>query len=133
MVQLPSNLRNNCAHVSKGYLLATEATGLYLQSCTDVRVLVGDICDGAIVRAGSALPSVCMGCTIYCPSCWKVRFLLKHMQSSPAPLQVCPESICLAENRPPFLSQGSLASSFLEVLVNGARPMEIVASPEERF
>ena len=59
--------------------------------------------------------------------------MLEHKQSSPAPRQVCPESICLAENRPPFLSQGFLASSFLEALVSGARPMEIMASPGERF
>ena len=55
------------------------------------------------------------------------------MRSSPAPGQVCPESICLAENRPPPLFRGFLASSFLEALVSGARPMEIVASPEERL
>ena len=29
--------------------------------------------------------------------------------------------------------RGSLASSFLEALVSGARPMEIVASPKERL
>ena len=30
---------------------------------------VDDVREGVIVRAGSALPSVCMGCTIYCLSC----------------------------------------------------------------
>ena len=55
------------------------------------------------------------------------------MRSSPTPGQVCPESICLAETPPPPLSRGSLASSFLEALVSGARPMEMVASPEERL
>ena len=39
----------------------------------------------------------------------------------------------LADTRPPFPSQGSLASSFLEALVNGARPMEIMASPGKRL
>ena len=39
----------------------------------------------------------------------------------------------LGRKPPPPLSQGSLASSFLEALVSGARPMEIVASPEERL
>ena len=34
---------------------------------------------------------------------------------------------------PPPLSHGSLASSFLEALVSSAKPMEIVASPEERL
>ena len=30
---------------------------------------VDDVREGVIVRAGSALSSVCMGCTIYCLSC----------------------------------------------------------------
>ena len=33
----------------------------------------------------------------------------------------------------PFPSRGFLASSFLEALLNGARPMEIMASPGKRL
>ena len=43
------------------------------------------------------------------------------------------ESKAWLENRPPFPSRGSLPSSFLEALVNGARPMEIMASPGKRL
>ena len=37
------------------------------------------------------------------------------------------------QNKQTKIFRGSLASSFLEALVSGARPMEIVASSEERL
>ena len=55
---------------------------------------VDDVREGAIVRGGSALPSICMGCTIYCLSCAIIR--KTHLLRTN-----CPESISLAESRPP--------------------------------
>ena len=60
---------------------------------------VGDIRHGAIVRAGSALPSVYMGCTIYSPSCWNIsrvhllRDKSKIVRSPYAWLKTAPPSL----------------------------------------
>ena len=55
---------------------------------------VDDVRESVIVRAGSALPSICMGCTIYCLLCANI-YGKTHL------LRDCPESKCLAESRPP--------------------------------
>ena len=55
---------------------------------------VDDVREGVIIRAGFALQSICMGCTIYC-------LLYANIYGKTHLLRDCTESTCLAESRPP--------------------------------
>ena len=66
-----------------------------------------------------------------CPlSAWIVLFIVRRAPTYEE-LTCSRTSLSGVSHPPPF--RGSLASSFLEALVSGARPMEIVASPKERL
>ena len=69
---------------------------------------VDDVREGVIVRAGSALPSICMGCLIYC-------FLCANIYGKAYLLRDCPESACLVESRPPPSSPSSPASELVSL------------------
>ena len=69
---------------------------------------VDDVREGVILRAGSALPPICMGCTMYCLLCANIygkTYLLRD----------CPESTCLAESRPPPSSPLSPVSELVSL------------------
>ena len=70
---------------------------------------------GIIVRAGSALPSVCMGCTIcylFAQTYGKTHLLRD--------VKICPESTWLAGSRPPVLS-------FIARFQTGFAPTSVLA------